>query len=237
MRTTMTQWICAVLLCGVAGCGGPLAWFQAMVIGPDSVPAEFTFPEDPLVKVLVWVDDPHAGRRDVPIRQHLMEAINLDLKDKEIVAGTISNVFFTRYTASIPFFQKKMSTDKGILELGEALKVEYVFVVRVKEFHLAKNPADTVYEPYLETECRILNVHDEEQAWPIEQLWFQVEEIDRGTVTPGTERSFTSNLTKEMAREMSQRITNLFRTSPGRDPSSLPKKDPTHPEWEHPDKE
>ncbi len=237
MRTTMTRWMCGLLLlCGVAGCGGPMAWFQAMVLGPEPVPAEFTFPDDPRAKVLVLVDDPKAGNRNYPVRQHLMEAINLDLKEKELVGDTISNAYFTRYSASIPFFQQKIATDKGIVELAETLKMEYVLVVRIREFHLSKNSADTVYEPYFSAECRILNVHDEEQAWPTEQLWFPVEEIDRGTVTPGTGRSFTSNLVKEMAREMSRRITDLFRTSKGRDPSSLPKHDPTHPEWEHPDK-
>ena len=238
MRTMMTRWMCCLLLCGVAGCGGPLAWFQAMVLGSDPVPAEFAFPDDPRVKVLVLIDDPKAGLREIPIRQHLMEAINLDLEETELVRSTVSSTYFTRYTASIPFFQQTIATDKGILDLAEAMKAEYVLVVNVKEFHLAKNPEDSVYEPYLEVQCRILNVHDEEQVWPTEQFWFLVEEIDRGTVTPQSTRSYTSNLVKELAREMSKRVSNLFRTSPGRDPSSLPKHDqPTHPEWEHPTKQ
>ena len=165
-----------------------------------------------------------------------MQAINLDLKEKELAASTISNAYFTRFSSSIPFFQQKMATDKGILQVAESLNVEYVLVVKVKEFYLTKNREDSVYEPYFETQCRILNVHDEEQVWPVKLIWFPVEEIDRGTIAPTSERSFTSNLVKELAREMSNRITNLFRTSPGRDPSSFPKGGPPmHPEWEHPE--
>ncbi|MBT3278465.1 MAG: hypothetical protein HN909_09485 [Phycisphaerales bacterium] len=229
---TICLWMCGVILCGATGCA-PIAWLQTAA-GNDDVPAEFTFHEEPPSKVLVLVDDPREADRTHPVVPDLMRAINSNFDKKELAASTIPYDSFKRYSTTVSYFQQRIQRDSGILKIAEALEVTHVLIVRVEEFRLVKNMADSVYEPLLEVSCRILNVHDEEQVWPRTQMWFHVDKVDLRTVPMKDERHFASKMVREMAQTISGRITDLFRTSPGRDPSSFPKENTVHPDWDHP---
>ncbi len=216
-RKILLVMLWSVVIANVSGCAG-VAWFAAIFSPPKAVPAEYVFPRQETV--LVLVDDPTDIAGSTPVKYELTRRINKELEDNQITEHLVSYKRLMDISAATPNFNR-LST----AEIGRKADADIVLYIKIDHFSLKDNSMTPIWHGKFKTSVRVVDV-EEGRLWPKDLVGgYPVQEVDTKPIEGDGSSRFETKLAKSMAHEMAKNIVNLFYEHPGQPHGSLPEKD------------
>lgn len=203
-----------VLACLLPGCA-VVGYLAAIFTPPEKIEPVYELPKDKIV--LVLVDDPAFRSGHAPIKSELSREINRLLEGHRLVRRTIPYKKLLAYIATETNYNQMPTT-----EVGKALEADLVIVVEIDDFALKDDMRSSVYHGRLKTSVRVVSTR-QGKLWPKHLTrGYPVKPVETPLQQGDGSSQFEIKLSRRLARNMAEKIVNLFFEHTGPEHSDLP---------------